>query len=83
MTDKPPSRARSPKGRASYDPEADAIGVYFAPEGAEYQDSQEIAPGVVLDYDKQGRVIGVELLHVRQLLSRGSLTDAVMEKPVG
>ena len=59
-----------PKDRASYDPEADAIGVYFAPKGAEYQDSKEIAPGVVLDYDKQGRVIGVELLHVRQLLSR-------------
>ena len=39
MTDKPTARA-------SYDPEADAIGVHFAPEGAEYQDSQEIAPGL-------------------------------------
>ena len=81
MTDQPPSRARSPEGRASYDPEADAIGVYFAPQGAEYQESQEIAPGVVLDDDTQGRVIGVELLYVRELLARGSLTDAVPEKP--
>ncbi len=40
------------KGRASYDREADAIGVYFAPDGAEYDRSEEIAPGVVLDYDK-------------------------------
>jgi uncharacterized protein YuzE len=63
------------KGRASYDPDADAIGVYFAPEGAEYDGSDEVAPGVVLDYDKQGRVIGVELLHVRKLLAQGSLAD--------
>lgn len=60
------------KGRASYDPEADAIGVYFKPEGAEYDESEEIAPGVILDYDKQGRVIGVELLGVRELLATGS-----------
>ncbi len=63
------------KGRASYDREADAIGVYFAPDGAEYHSSDEIAPGVVLDYDKQGRVIGVELLYVRKLLEDGSLTE--------
>lgn len=69
------------KGRASYDPEADAIGVYFKPEGAEYEDSEEIAPGVVLDYDKQGRVIGVELLYVRELLAKGSLADAETDKP--
>jgi hypothetical protein len=30
----------------------------------------------VLDYDKQGRVIGVELLRVRQLLTQGLLADA-------
>ncbi|WP_428485945.1 DUF2283 domain-containing protein [Rhodopila sp.] len=57
-------------GRVSYDREADAIGIYFAPEGAEYEVSSEVAPGVVLDYDKQGRVIGVELLHVRKLLEQ-------------
>jgi len=64
------------KGRASYDPEADAIGVYFKPDGAEYDDSEEVAPGVILDYDKAGRVIGVELLGVRELLAKGSIGDA-------
>ncbi len=63
------------KARASYDPEADAIGIRFKPEGAEYETSEEIAPGIVLDYDKQGRVIGVELSYVRELLARGSLKD--------
>jgi uncharacterized protein YuzE len=27
---------------------------------------------VVLDFDTEGRVIGVELLHVRELLAKGS-----------
>ena len=66
------------KARATYDREADAIGIYFAPEGAEYEDSDEVAPGVVLDFDKQGRVIGVELLNVRALLSSA---DGAIEKP--
>ncbi len=59
------------KPSATYDPEADAIAVRFAPEGARYCESEEIAPGVVLDYDTEGRVIGVELLYVRDLLASG------------
>jgi uncharacterized protein YuzE len=55
--------------RASYDPEADAISVRFAPPGAHYAESEEVAPGVVLDFDAEGRVIGVELLYVRDLLA--------------
>jgi uncharacterized protein YuzE len=50
------------KAKATYDPEADAISVRFAPSGATYAESEEVAPGVVLDYDAAGRVIGVELL---------------------
>lgn len=49
---------------ATYDREVDAIAVRFAPDGARYAGSEEVAPGVVLDYDEQGRVIGVELLDV-------------------
>jgi len=61
------------KAEASYDPQADAIGIYFAPDGAEYADSEEVAPGIVLDYDRDGRVIGVELLYVRQFLAGAGL----------
>lgn len=64
------------KPRATCDPEADAIAVRFAPEGARYCESEEVAPGVVLDDDTDGRVIGVELLYVRDLLASGG-----MEKP--
>jgi uncharacterized protein YuzE len=62
--------------RAKYDPEADAISVRFSPDGAAYIESEEVAPGVVLDYDAQGRVIGVELLYVRDLLAAGQTEAA-------
>ena len=39
--------------RMHYDPEADAFAVSFAPKGA-YRDSSEVAPGVILDFDKNG-----------------------------
>ena len=42
--------------------------------------SDEVAPGVVLDFDKQGRVIGVELRYVRDLLARGSSAGVSAEK---
>jgi uncharacterized protein YuzE len=53
----------------TYDPEADAIGIYFTPDGATYAESEEIAPGVSLDYDTEGRVIGVEILGVRGIVA--------------
>jgi uncharacterized protein YuzE len=63
------------KPKATYDRVADAIGIYFAPRDSEYDDSKEVAPGIVLDYDAAGCVIGVELLHVSKLLATGT-TDA-------
>jgi uncharacterized protein YuzE len=64
------------KGRASYDPDADAIGVYFAPEDAVYVESQEVAPGLTLDFDAAGRVIGLEILGVKQFLADRALPAA-------
>ena len=63
------SEAMKPK--ASYDPEADAIGISFKPDGVEYAESEEVAPGLVLDYGADGRVIGAEILGVRRFLAEG------------
>lgn len=46
----------------SYDPEADALYVRLA-EG-KILDSDQIAPGVVLDYDESDNIVGVEVLHL-------------------
>jgi uncharacterized protein YuzE len=58
------------KAKAHHDPEADAIGIYFAPDGSVYQDSEEILPGLTLDFDTDGKVIGVEILGARQFLAK-------------
>jgi len=54
--------------RTSYDPEADAMFVWFAPEGTKSARAEEVAPGILLDYDAAGNVIGIEVLDVRARL---------------
>jgi uncharacterized protein YuzE len=50
--------------KLEYDSQADAA--YIKLSEAEVVDSEEVRPGVVVDYDAQDRVIGIELLHVRK-----------------
>ena len=57
--------------RTSYDPEADAMFVWFGPEGVKSVDTQEVAPGIMLDFDSEGRVIGIEVLDVSDRIIRG------------
>ena len=40
--------------RTSYDPEADAMFVWFGPEGVKSADTQEVSPGIMLDFDDEG-----------------------------
>lgn len=55
--------------RTSYDPEADAMFIWFGPEGAKSADTREVAPGIMLDLDADGRVIGIEVLDVRSRMA--------------
>ncbi|MFL5258020.1 MAG: DUF2283 domain-containing protein [Rhodopila sp.] len=55
--------------RTSYDPDADAMFVWFAPEGAKSVTTQEVAPGILLDFDAAGNVIAIEILDVRERLA--------------
>lgn len=50
--------------RTSYDPEADAMFVWFGPEGAKSVETTEVAPGINLDIGADGEPIGIEILHV-------------------
>ena len=47
--------------RYSYDREHDALLITFR--DAEYDDSQEIYPGFVIDLDKEGRPIGLDIYY--------------------
>ena len=43
--------------------------VWFAPEGTKSASTTEVAPGIMLDYDAAGNVIGIEVLDVRERVS--------------
>jgi len=60
--------------RTSYDPEADALFVWFAPQGTKPSGTEEVAPGVMLDFDAEGTVIGIEVLDVRERMKAGNKT---------
>ena len=58
--------------KIEYSKKADAIYVYFKEDYV--AKSKEIEDGVVIDFDKEGQLIGIEVLDVSQ---RYSLSDIV------
>jgi uncharacterized protein YuzE len=59
--------------KMSYDPLADAA--YIALADGLVTESEEIAPGVVLDFDAEGRVLGIEVLQASKTMAPGALAD--------
>lgn len=57
-----------------YSPEDNAA--YVRLSAAKVLESEEIAPGVVFDYDAEGRIVGIELLDARAQLPGDALTEA-------
>lgn len=47
-----------------YDPEVDVLRILFS--SAPIEESDENKPGVILDYDKDGHIVGLEILHASQ-----------------
>jgi uncharacterized protein YuzE len=57
-----------------YHPEDNAA--YIRLSEARIQESAEVAPDVVFDYDADGRIVGIELLDARAQLAPELLTGA-------
>ena len=45
-----------------FDPQADAV--YLELTDADVEESKEVQPGIIMDYDAEGRIVGIEVLHV-------------------
>jgi uncharacterized protein YuzE len=58
--------------RINYDEEVDAL--YIRLKESPYYESEEIKEGVILDYDEQGNLIGIEILDAAKYLSLEELT---------
>ncbi|HEU4987324.1 MAG TPA: DUF2283 domain-containing protein [Rhizobiaceae bacterium] len=57
-----------------YDPAANAAYIRFSSE--DVLESQEVSEGIVLDYDSEGRIVGMEVLDARRHLPADALKTA-------
>lgn len=60
-----------------YDQDADALYVRFA--DSPIVESEEVADGVVLDFDAQGKIVGFEFLDARKHLTAGAKLPTAAE----
>lgn len=56
--------------RTHYDAEADALYVRFTE--ATVSESEEVRPGIVFDFDADGRIVAVEILDASEHLAQGA-----------
>lgn len=61
--------------KINYDKDADVM--YIKVDRGKYEVSEEIQDGIVLDFDKEGKILGVEILNVKS-----RLRDEVLKKLV-
>lgn len=59
------------------DRESDAL--YFRLDDTEIVESEEVQPGVILDFDAHGQVVGIELLHVSSRIDPKGLNTLQFE----
>ncbi len=65
--------------RVKVDMESNAL--YFRLSEEQIVESEETSPGVVLDYDKNGRVVGIEILNIKNQFSVEELSNIEVELP--
>ncbi len=63
--------------KLTIDREADAL--YLDLDDAPAAESKEISPGVILDYNAQGKVVGIEMLYLSKRVAVEKLDRMQME----
>ena len=59
------------------DRDADALYLSLSEEPA--YESEEVSPGIILDYDKKGRAVGIEMLHLSKRASTADIQRLLFE----
>lgn len=63
--------------RVHFDEKADAI--YLRLDDSKIIESEEVKPGIILDFNENDQVVGVELLHVQTRVPLSSLKQLQFE----
>ena len=54
--------------KIEYDPERDLLYIYFAEPEKKSAETITIKPGVYADFDKNGRLIGIEVIDAKEIM---------------
>jgi uncharacterized protein YuzE len=63
--------------KVTVDKEADAL--YMRLSDTRIHDSEEVKPGVILDYDEQNNLVGIEILRISERVPSASLKTVMIE----
>lgn len=63
--------------RLHVDKEADAL--YLRLDDSKIVESEEVAPGIILDYNEENQVVGIEMLHLSKRSSNLKLSALEFE----
>mgnify|MGYP005864003593 CR=1 FL=1 len=63
--------------KIQYDENADAI--YFRLDQSDILESEEIRPGIIMDFNADDEVVGIELLGVKKRVSQSDLKQMQFE----
>jgi len=59
--------------KITYDPEVDVLRIIFS--NAPIEESDEEKPGIILDFDKGGNVVGMEILDASQRMENPRVVE--------
>jgi len=65
--------------RVKVDLESNAL--YFRVSENEIEESEQISDDIILDYDKEGKVVGIELLNLKECFDIKELMNLKVEFP--
>jgi len=63
--------------KVTVDREADAL--YMRLSDTRIRDSEEVRPGVILDYDEKNNLVGIEILRVSERVPAAALKSVLVE----
>jgi uncharacterized protein YuzE len=63
--------------RVHFDEKADAV--YMHLDESKIIESQEVQPGIVLDFNEHNQVVGIEIINVRQRVPQANLKQMLFE----
>ena len=63
--------------KVHFDQDSDAV--YFKLDDSAITDSEEVKPGIILDFNEQNQIVGIEILRVRDRVPDANLKQMQFE----